>query len=279
MRLRKYLFIAVISAGALIVFPFITLLLVPSAEIKGVIVRGVAKNGYVMTTEQFGKAFPLGIKARNAVVSDGRGTLLKLDRASIYLKLLPLCIGRVVVDFRMQIKEGEGHVEFRPRQNSVSVQLENILLEDIPLLEVVTGANIKGRLYVDGSFAGRGRKTEGALKMEVRKAELSAIKIGEIPLPDASYETIRGMFRVASRKGTLESFAFQGQGIYIRIKGSLPVSGPLARAPLDLVLELMPKPDFLERQKLVFMMLAKYQKSPGSYRIPIKGVLMKPVIQ
>jgi type II secretion system protein N len=99
-----------------------------------------------------------------------------------------------------------------------------------------------------------------------------------MPLPDASYSSIRGMFRVAAGKGTLESLTFRGEGIYSRLSGTLPVSGPLANAPLDLTLELMPKPDFLERQKFVFLLLAKYQASPGSYRIPVKGVLLKPAI-
>jgi hypothetical protein len=44
------------------------------------------------------------------------------------------------------------------------------------------------------------------------------------------------------------------------------------------VLEIMPKPDFLEKQKLVFLLLAKFTASPGVYRVPIKGTLLKPEI-
>jgi len=49
-------------------------------------------------------------------------------------------------------------------------------------------------------------------------------------------------------------------------------------AQLDLLLEIMPKPEFLEKQKLVFLLLARFMASPGVYRVPIKGTLLKPVI-
>jgi hypothetical protein len=40
----------------------------------------------------------------------------------------------------------------------------------------------------------------------------------------------------------------------------------------------MPKPDFLEKQKLVFMLLAKFMTAPGVYSVPIRGTFLKPAI-
>jgi len=40
----------------------------------------------------------------------------------------------------------------------------------------------------------------------------------------------------------------------------------------------MPKPEFLEKQKLVFLLLAKFMSAPGVYRVPIKGTMLKPEI-
>jgi hypothetical protein len=45
-----------------------------------------------------------------------------------------------------------------------------------------------------------------------------------------------------------------------------------------MILEIMPKPEFLEKQKLVFMLLARFMTSPGVYTVPIRGTLLKPVI-
>ena len=264
--------------GAVFLFPVLIVLILPVGEIKGVLVRGLEQNGYVLRTKEFRKSLPFGISARNIQIADERGTLLKLDEAAARLRFFPLFIGRFVVDFRARIGGGEVQASLQPLNGSVSVHGAGVRLEDIPYFPTATGANVKGGLFVDGSFKGKDSRSRGGIKLEVRGAELSGIKIGEMPLPDASYSSVRGMFRVADGKGTLESLTFQGDGIYSRLSGTLPVSGPLANAPLDLTLELMPKPDFLERQKFVFLLLSKYQASPGSYRIPIKGVLLKPAI-
>ena len=49
----------------------------------------------------------------------------------------------------------------------------------------------------------------------------------------------------------------------MRLSGDLPaLNAP--HAPLNLVLEIMPKPEFLDSQKLVFLLLAKYSIVAGS---------------
>jgi hypothetical protein len=40
----------------------------------------------------------------------------------------------------------------------------------------------------------------------------------------------------------------------------------------------MPKPEFMDKQRLVFLLLAKFAASPGVYKVPIRGTLLKPVI-
>jgi type II secretion system protein N len=86
------------------------------------------------------------------------------------------------------------------------------------------------------------------------------------------------MIRVTDGNIRLESFTLQGEGIYMRISGDIPGGANAVNAPLNLVLEIMPNPDFLERQKLVFLLLTKFMVSPGNYRVPIRGTLLKPVI-
>jgi type II secretion system protein N len=266
------------SILSLVLLLVLTVILVPVDEVKGVVTRVLAREGYVLQAEEFRKSFPLGIGVTNAEVRDERGLLLKLDSATFRLKLLPLCLGKVVLDANARIRDGEVSASYQPRTSQLSLHSEGIRLQDLPLLQVVTGANLQGELFLDGSFAGRGTALHGNLRMEVKRAELSGIKVSDMPLPDASYETIRGMFRASGGTGNLESLTFQGDGIYIRLKGTLAMAKSVGAAPLNLTIELMPKPDFLEKQKLVFLLLAKYQKSPGSYQIPVTGTLLSPVI-
>jgi type II secretion system protein N len=279
MKGRSLLLLSAGCGVSLALFLILTIIFVPIAEVKGVITRVLAREGYELRTDDFHKSFPLGISLRNAEVRDGRGLLLKLDTATVRLKLLPLFIGTVCLDARARIGDGELSASFEPRTSTISLHSEGLRLQDIPLLQVATNANMQGKLFVDGSFTGRGTALQGDMRMEIKQAELRGIKVSGMPLPDASYDTIRGMFRASGGRGSLESLTFQGDGIYIRLKGTLVMTGPLSSAPLDLAIELMPKPDFLEKQKLVFQLLAKYQKSPGAYRIPVAGTLTSPSLQ
>ena len=86
------------------------------------------------------------------------------------------------------------------------------------------------------------------------------------------------MVKVQENRARLESFTLQGDGIYMRLSGNLPAGPRAAQAPLNLMLEIMPKPEFLESQKLVFLLMAKFMTSPGVYRIPVRGTLLKPEI-
>jgi type II secretion system protein N len=279
MKRRSILLFIAGSLVSLVLILVLAILLVPVSEIKGVITRGLEREGYLLQADEFHKSFPLGITVRNAQVGDERGLLLKLDSATFRLKLLPLFIGSISLAANARIGDGEVSASLQPRTATITLHSEGVRLQDIPLLQVTTGANLQGNLFLDGSFTGRGTALHGDMRMEIKRAELSGIKVSDMPLPDASYESIRGMFRASGGQGTLESLTFQGDGIYIRLKGSLAMTGPLEASPLNLAIELMPKPDFLEKQKLVFLLLAKYQKSPGSYHIPVTGTLMNPSIR
>ena len=84
--------------------------------------------------------------------------------------------------------------------------------------------------------------------------------------------------RVADGRARLESFTLLGDGVYMRLSGDLPGGANAATSPLQLTLEIMPKPEFMDKQRLVFLLLAKFAASPGVYKVPIRGTLLKPVI-
>ena len=205
--------------------------------------------------------------------------LLKLDSATFRLKLLPLFIGTITLAADARIGDGEVSASFQPRTSTISLHSERVKLQDIPALQIVTGANLQGNLFLDGSFAGRGPDLHGDMRMEIKRAELSGIKVSGMPLPDASYENIRGMFRASGGMGNLESLTFQGQGIYIRLKGTLAMAEALGSAPLESNHRTDAQAGFPRETETGFPLLAKYQKSPGSYRIPVTGTLTSPLIR
>ncbi len=266
--------------AALIFFVTFVIIFIPTTELKGIADRALASAGYTFHAAEFGKALPLGIKAREVEIADERGPLFRADEAVVRLRLLPLLLGRVNIGFRAGIGKGTVKGDYSTASGGeANIEIEHLRLEDIPFFLTATGATIKGDLQAEGHFSGKRNAARGQGRLEVKGMELASVKIGEMPLPDASYDTVRGAMKISGGKVVLESFTLQGAGLYVRIKGDFPVITPLKAAPLNLTLELMPKPDFMEKQKFVFLLLTKYLTSPGAYQIPVRGILAKPSIQ
>jgi len=280
MKLSRPLLIGAGIIGTLLLFVALTILLIPAGELKALLTKELERQGYSMRTSQFSKAFPIGLKARDLEISDARGSLIKLDTVTARISLPALCIGRVVVCYHAEIGKGTIEGEVSPQQNGrFSLSLDGVQLEDIPFFQSVAEARVKGDLNARASLQGSKEKNTGELRLWIKGAVLAGVKISGMPLPDAAYDTIQGLCKVNNGKVNLESFTMQGKGLYVRLKGEIPVVGSLGSAPLNLTLELMPKPEFLESQKFVFLLLTKYLITPGHYQIPVRGTLAKPVIQ
>jgi type II secretion system protein N len=274
----------VVIAGSIVAALFfvasLTVIFIPTQEIQGVLERALEREGYTMRTGQFAKAFPVGVKARNLEIGNERGTLLKFDTVSARLSLPALLVGHIRINCHGEIGRGsvEGHITLR-RVMDFSLKLDDVRLEDIPLFQTLAGARVRGDLHARAEFGEEQGIYGGELRLWAREAVLNGVKIGGTPLPDASYENVQGLYRLKGNRGTLETFSLQGRGIYVRLKGDIPLAKPPGSAPLNLTLELMPKPSFLESQKFVFLLLTKYLTTPGHYAIPIRGTLAKPTIQ
>ena len=276
MKLSRPLLISAWIIGALLLFVTLTIVFIPAEELKAVITKELERQGYSMRASHFSKALPLGLKARDLEISDARGRLVKLDTVSARISLPALCIGRVVVHYHAEIGKGTIEGDVSPQQNGrFSLSMDGVQLEDIPFFQTVAEARVKGALNARATMQG----SKGELRLWVKGAVLGGVKISGMPLPDAAYDTIQGLCRVSNGRVNLESFTLQGKGLYVRLKGEIPVAASLGSAPLNLTLELMPKPEFLESQKFVFLLLTKYLTTPGHYQIPVRGTLAKPAIQ
>jgi len=278
-RLHHRLIVGAWCTAALLLLLFLTLVFIPDRELQGVITRMLEQHGYSFSATEFGKTLPLGLNARNVTIGNENGPLVKADKASIRLRLLPLLIGRVQLTFAARIGAGLVSGEYSPTGGgSAALEVKRLQLEDIPFFKTAADATVKGDLVIHAKIREMHKKATGEVQLEVRGADLRGIKIGETPLPDAGYHTVRGMLRLNGGRANLESFTLQGDDVFVRLKGGLTLGASPAATPVNLTLELMPKPQFLEKQKFVFLLLSKYITSPGSYQIPIKGTLAKPSI-
>lgn len=280
MKIPRSVVIAAAIAGGSLLFLLLTLAFIPDRALEQAVAKAVATKGFTFKANTFGIALPLGLQGKRLEIGTDAGPVLSMDSASVRLRLLPLLTGRVTMALDGRIGSGSitGTITVAP-QKQLDLAIKDLPLEAIPFFPTVAGTQAKGIARVNATIQGIGARAKGDLQLQVRGAELNGIKIGEIPLPDASYREVQGMLRIGGGKASLESFTLQGESLYVRLKGDMPVIAPLNASPLNLTLELMPKPEFMERQKFVFLLLVKYLSSPGHYQIPIRGTLAKPLLQ
>jgi type II secretion system protein N len=279
MRVRR--FVAVVAAVffGLLLLLALTLLFVPGGDLVGVVQRAMARQGLTLAVGSVGKVLPVGIDARQVVVSSEQGEIIAFDRLVCRVRLLPLLLGRLQWSADAELGSGRlsltGTAGKRPQ---VAITSSNLRLERVAILKTVLGGSVQGMFSVSGSLAGSWPGAKGALKLDAAAIEMHDASLGGMRLPDALYRTMRGAFAVDGGKVTLQSVALEGDGIYARLQGGFPVTAPITAAPLTMTLELMPKSEFLDRQKLVFLLLTKFMVSPGNFLIPVKGTLGAPSV-
>jgi type II secretion system protein N len=279
MRAIRILRIIGLGTGAIVLFLILTVMFIPGRTIFEVANSGLSPYGLKLEAVSFGRAFPVGIKGKGITLSSESGELLKLRSGRLNLELLPLLAGELAFSTNAEIGSGSlvASMSFL-RSPATKIEVKNVRLEDIPFFQNVAGIKASGILSGKAETRGLISKAKGYLQLEVDGADLSGLKIGEMPLPDASYRKVQGMVRITGGKANIESFTLQGDDLYVRLKGALPLVDPLPLTPLNLSLELMPKPSLLEKQKLIFLLLVKFQDTPGHYQIPVKGTLGKPQV-
>ncbi len=265
-------------ATTLVLFLLFCYLFFPTGRIETVLAQALSRQGLTLSPAVHKTLLP-GLAWDNALLSSEQGQLLSCRWLNIRVLLLPLLTGRAVLSGGATI--GTGHLDIRYALNgkaALDLAADGISLADIPFFKSVLGAKAGGTLWSQGTLQRGAKGLSGDLKLEVKQLEYSGVKLGAFPLPDAANLKTQGMVEVREGKVRLESFTLQGDGIYMRLSGDLPSGGDAAVTPLNLSLQIMPKPEFLEKQKLVFMLLAKFMTSPGVYTVPIRGTLLKPQI-
>lgn len=266
-------------AAGLVLLPVFTYLFLPASRLNAVLTQGLASQGLSLTPEARKTILP-GLVWTRPLLSSEQGGVLGFDLLKVRLALLPLLLGRVGLDATASL--GEGHIRLQygvTGREAFSLSASDIPLAGVPFFKTVLGATAGGELWSEGRVTRGPRGLNGELKLEMRQLGFAGVKLGAFPLPDASDLHSQGMVRVTDGMMRLESFTLLGEGIHMRLSGDIPGGAQAMTTPINLTLEIMPKPDFLEKQKLVFLLLAKFMVSPGNYRLPIRGTLLKPEIQ
>lgn len=268
---------AALIVAALVLFLLFVYVFLPVGRVNALIDQVLSAQGLTLAPGAHKTVIP-GLIWEKGVLASDRGSLFRFEQLRVRPLLVPLLRGKVVLHSDTTLGAGRLTLDYGVTGNdALTLAADRISLGEMPFFQTTLSAKAGGSLKSSGTLLRSAKGLNGELRVEVAQLELSGVKLGAFALPDVRGLTSQGMVKVTDGRVRLESFTLQGEGIYMRLSGDLP-QGAQAAAPINLTLEIMPKPEFLDSQKLVFLLLAKFMVSPGVYRVPIKGTLLKPEI-
>ncbi len=270
--------LAVILVAVPVCFLLFIYMFFPTKRIDVALAQALSRQGLTLTPAVHKTVLP-GLAWDNLLLSSEQGPLLSCQRLQVRMLLLPLLTGKAIISGGATIGTGRLDVAYALNgKAALELSADGIAVADIPFFKSVLGAKAAGNLWSKGTLQRGAKGLSGDLKLEIQQLEFSGVKLGAFPLPDAANLKTQGMIRISEGKARLESFTLEGDGVFMRLSGDIPTGSNAGVTPLNMKLEIMPKPDFLEKQKLVFMLLAKFMTSPGVYTVPIRGTLLAPQI-
>lgn len=269
---------AALTGAALALFLIFVYIFLPVGRINALIARTLSAQGLLLEPGAHKTVLP-GLAWENGVIASDRGALVRFNLLRVRPLLLPMLSGKLSLHSEARFGNGLLVLEYSASgKDALTLAADGISLGEIPFFQTALSARAGGLLKSSGHLIRGAKGVNGELRLEVSQLELSGVKLGAFALPDVRRLASQGMVKVTDGRARLESFTLQGDGIYMRLSGDVPQGAQAANAPLNLMLDIMPKPEFLDSQKLVFLLLAKFMVSPGVYRVPIRGTLVKPEI-
>ncbi len=240
----------------------IWLIAIPNEIVSQKIESFFIKSPYKIKINNLKKGLLLDLKVESIKIADENGELGTIENIKLNINPFYLLLKTAKLSFVTEFAGGriDGTSFLKKDHMQLETNITGIEIEKIEYLKQ-TGLNGKG--IVSGNITYNG--TKGKIHFTVKEAHLADISKNNIYLPLSYFSEIKGLLLIENLDIDIKSVNFSGNSIYARIKGMIK------KGYANMVLEVMPEPDFADKGKLI--LIKRYEKSPGFYSIPVKTKL------
>ena len=252
-------------AGLVLVFLVFGLwiIAVPTSLVTNLVEGSMQKGSLRLRVADLEKGLFYDFTCGSITLLKGDRPLLSVDNIRGKINPLSLLLLKLAVSFEGELSGGkvEGSIDLFKGGDRISAAVRNAELEGMPFFSLL---GVRGRGSLSGDIAIR--NTKGTATFSVADARFDQATIAGISIPVNVFTSARGAMTVDGNTLRIQSFALDGEGIYARL------SGDVSAGKMNLKMELMPEKSFRD-QNVVFMMIKRYEVSPGYYSIPLTGPL------
>ena len=245
------------------------------------------KTGLVFSIEGFQKKFPLSFEMKKvkAIYAGDENPLFYIN--NIHGRLFPssLLSGNIRINVYGDVGDGNISEDIIIKFGGIALNTiaENIGLKDIPYLNSVgfhSGVvNGHGQATISNGISqgiSQGKCIAGFIKADGEDIDISRLRIQGLIMPFEVIEKMGVTAKMEECKLKLNGLWLEGKEFSARLQGIVNVSSPFKNSPIDLLLEITPKPQLIKNDTILFL-IKDYRKSINFYSIPIKGTIGNPV--
>lgn len=266
----------------------------PSEAVKERLIYEAGTLGWQIDVRAVRPHALLGVRMDGVALTDSAGLTVQVERLDASLRVLPLLLGRRVLDYGASLYGGsaEGRADLSGKERRLELKLAGLELARVLPLAKAAGMGLSGQ--ADGEIdlvlpGGALERATGSVRLGVTRAGLAGGQVAALmnqSLPPLALGTVAASAKVDQGRMAVEKLEVKGGDVELTgrdvtavLQRRLEYSPLAGEGQLRLQPSLWQKPEAGKYRPLVEAGLVRFRSSDGSYKLPLGGTLGHPSLR
>ncbi len=266
----------------------------PSGAVKERLIYEAGALGWQIDVQDVRPSSLLGVRMDGVSLTDASGVKIPIERLDASLEVLPLLIGRRVVDYRASVFDGtiEGSAGLSGAERRMQVSIDGVELARTIPLRKAAGMDLAGKVSGSADLTVPGgalERASGALELSIAGAGLGG---GPVPalmnlmLPPIALGNVSAKARIEQGRVTVDKLETRGgdaeltgEGVAAVLQQHMQYAPLSGQARVRFQSTLWQKPAASSLRPVLEAALASSRSPDGSYRFQVSGSLGHPQLR
>ncbi len=268
----------------------------PTEALRERLIYEAGARGWQIDVGEVAPSGVLGVRMDGVALTDASGLKVPVERLDASLQVLPLLIGRRVLDWHASLYEGtvEGSAALSGPDPAVELDVDGVDLSRALPLRKAAGMEIRGKVtgHLELTFPGGSlERSSGAAQLSVARAALGGGPVpvpplGKLDLPPVALGNLTATAKVEQGRVAVQKLEaaggdaeLSGDGIAVVLQPRMQYAPLTGQARIRLQPTLWQKPAAASLKPVVEAALASSRAGDGSYRFMVAGTLGNPQLR
>ncbi len=268
----------------------------PSEAVRERLIYEAGARGWQIDLGEVAPSGVLGVRMDGLALTDASGLKIPVERLDASLQVLPLFVGRRVLDWQASLYQGtvEGSAALSGQDRAVELDLDGVDLSRALPLRKAAGMEIGGKVtgHLELTLPGGSlEKSSGTAQLSVARAALGGGPVpvpplGKLDLPPVALGNVTATAKVEQGRVAVQKLEaaggdaeLSGDGIAVVLQPRMQYAPLTGQARVRFQSTLWQKPAAASLRPVVEAALASSRAPDGSYRFSVAGTLGHPQLR